>query len=455
VGTTPVDSRPSTPAARAATARTTTARTATGREGSAFSAALDRLDSPLTSYYLVTGASVALLGIGLVMVLSSSSVTSLADNGSAFSVFTRQVIFALIGLPLMLVATRVPIRTWKVMAYPLLVFAILFQLLVFTSLGVEVKGNLNWIKVAGFTMQPAEVGKLALSIWAAAVLARKRPLVHQPMHALVPVVPGAAILLLLVLQGNDLGTTLVLLAVVGATLFVAGAPMRIFMAGLVAASFLVLLLVKTSDNRMGRIDTWLKGGNCSAEEILNACNQTSHGMYALATGGWWGVGLGASRQKWGLLPEAHNDFIFAVLGEELGLVGTLTVLALFAALAMGLFRIVLRTDDLFVKIATGGVLTWIVGQAVINIGAVIGLLPVVGVPLPLVSSGGSALVMAMIGLGMVIGFARREPGAREALAARAGLVQRSLAVLPVRQEARRAREATAAGKGARDGGALP
>jgi cell division protein FtsW len=159
-------------------------------------------------------------------------------------------------------------------------------------------------------------------------------------------------------------------------------------------------------------------------------------MWALASGGWWGVGLGGSREKWGLLPEAHNDFIFAVIGEELGLIGTLAVLGLFAILGYGLFRIVLRTDDLFVKIATTGVLTWVLGQAVINIGAVLGLLPVVGLPLPLVSSGGSALVMAMLALGMVIGFARREAGAPEALAARGGLVQRSLAVLPVRRDGR-------------------
>jgi cell division protein FtsW len=187
---------------------------------------------------------------------------------------------------------------------------------------------------------------------------------------------------------------------------------------------------------MGRISTWASGCSTDSTHYLDVCYQTVHGEFALATGGWLGVGLGGSREKWGLLPEAHNDFIFAVIGEELGLVGTLAVLALFVVLALGLFRIVIRSDDLFVKIATGGVLTWVLGQAVINIGAVLGLLPVVGVPLPLVSSGGSALVMAMVALGMVIGFARREAGAAEALAARAGLVRRSLAVLPVRRDGR-------------------
>ena len=237
------------------------------------------------------------------------------------------------------------------------------------------------------------------------------------------------------LAGHDLGTALILMALVGTVLFIAGAPLRIFVSSLGAAAVLVNILVTTSGNRMGRISTWASG--CAGvKDYQSVCWQTVHGEWALASGGWWGVGLGASREKWGLLPEAHNDFIFAVIGEELGLVGTLAVLALFVVLGLGLFRVVLRSDDLFIKIATGGVLTWVLGQAVINIGAVIGLLPVVGVPLPLVSSGGSALVMTMVALGMVIGFARREAGAQEALAARPGLVRRSLAVLPVRRDGR-------------------
>jgi cell division protein FtsW len=158
-----------------------------------------------------------------------------------------------------------------------------------------------------------------------------------------------------------------------------------------------------------------------------------HALWALASGGWWGLGLGESRQKWFWLPEAHNDFIFAIIGEELGLVGTLAVLGLFAMLGIGLFRLVIAADDVFVKIATGGVLAWVLGQALVNIGAVVGLLPVVGVPLPLVSSGGSALVTTLIALGMVLGFARRVPGAAEALASRPSVVARSLAVLPGRR----------------------
>src|SRR5262249_42366894 len=162
------------------------------------------------------------------------------------------------------------------------------------------------------------------------------------------------------------------------------------------------MLVEGSQNRMDRITAWLGGADCS--DYYGVCWQAVHAKWALASGGWWGVGLGASREKWSWLPEAHNDFIFAIVGEELGLVRSLAVLGLFAVLALGRLRVVLRSDDLFIKIATGGVLTWVIGQAVINVGAVLGLLPVVGVPLPLVSSGGSALLTTMIALGMVIGF---------------------------------------------------
>ena len=413
-----------------------TGAAAPGPAPSAFRSFAARLDSPLTSYYLVLGSTVALIGIGLVMVLSSSSVDAMSGGGSAFTVFWRQAIFAALGVPLMMLAIRARERAWQAFAWPLLAFALFMQLLVFVPhLGVVVNGNRNWVAAGPITLQPSEIGKLALVVWCAAVLARKKDLLHHPMHALIPVVPGAGLLLLLVLGGRDLGTALILMGLVASMLFIAGAPLRVFVAGGAGALVLVKVLVASSGNRVGRIGTWLSGCSDPSQQ-LSGCYQTLHGQWALATGSWWGVGLGASRQKWGLLPEAQNDFIFAIIGEELGLVGTLLVVGLFATMAFGLFRVMMRSPDAFVKIATGGVLTWVLGQAIINIGAVVGLLPVVGLPLPLVSSGGSALVMTMTGLGMVIGFARREEGAAEALAARAGLVQRSLAVLPVRREGR-------------------
>ncbi|MEJ2578139.1 MAG: putative lipid II flippase FtsW [Kineosporiaceae bacterium] len=389
-----------------------------------------RLDSPLAAYYLVLGSTVALASIGLVMVLSSSSVSSLRDTGSSYTVFARQALFALVAVPLTWGASRLPRAFWHRTAWPLMFAATTGLLLVITPLGRSVNGNQNWLDLGPLTLQPSELAKFALVVWGAVVLERKRPLFGSAAHVFVPIVPVAGLLLGLVLVGNDLGTALVLMALVGGLLFVAGAPLRMLALAGTGAALVVAAMVSTSENRMGRIEDWLAGGACT--DYYGTCWQTVHGKWALATGGWWGVGLGESREKWSWLPEAHNDFIFAIIGEELGLAGTLAVLALFGLLGYGLFRLVIASDDVFVKVATGGVLVWVLGQAMINIGAVLGVVPVIGVPLPLVSSGGSALITTLLALGMVLGFARRVPGAPEALAARPGVVRRSLAVLPGR-----------------------
>jgi cell division protein FtsW len=318
---------------------------------------------------------------------------------------------------------------WKALAWPLLLLGF-GSLLLVLAMGQTVNGNRNWVVIGGITLQPSEAVKLSLVVWVAAVLERKRPLMHRAVHAVVPVVPVTALLLALVLAGRDLGTALVLMGLAAALMFTAGVPMRVFAVSAALAGVAVALLVATSPNRMQRLAVWHSSG---AADPQGTNWQPLHGLWALASGGWWGLGLGESRQKWFWLPEPHNDFIFAVIGEELGLVGTLAVLCLFALLAVGLFRLVVATDDVFVKIATGGVLAWVLGQAIVNIGAVVGLLPVIGVPLPLVSSGGSALVTTLIALGMVLGFARRVPGAAEALASRPSVVARSLAVLPGRR----------------------
>jgi cell division protein FtsW len=388
-----------------------------------------RLESPLAGYYLVLGSTIALVGLGLVMVLSSSSVESLRELHSSYTIFAKQAMFAAVGLPLAVVAALLPTRMWKALAWPLLALGVAALLFVLVA-GRTVNGNQNWVNIAGLTLQPSEAVKLSLVVWVAAVLERKRPLFERPVHAAVPVLPVAGLLLALVLAGHDLGTALVLMALVAALMFTAGAPLRIFVVSGVVAAFALFVLVTSSPNRMDRLAVWTGG---DASDPQGTRWQPLHAVWALASGGWWGLGLGESRQKWFWLPEAHNDFIFAIIGEELGLVGTLAVLALFALLAIGLFRLVLAADDVFVKIATGGVLAWVLGQALVNIGAVVGLLPVIGVPLPLVSSGGSALVTTLIALGMVLGFARRVPGAAEALASRPSVVARSLAVLPRRR----------------------
>ena len=387
---------------------------------------LGQWDSPVTSYYVLTGATALLLVLGLVMVLSSSSVESLAAGRSEYAVFLNQAQFALIGLPLMWVASRLPVRFYRKVAWPMLGVATAVQLMVYIpGIGYSIQGNQNWIKVAGLSAQPSEAVKLALAIWLGAVLARKRPLLAEWKHALIPAVPMAAAVIALVLAGGDLGTAMVMMMLVGGALFIAGVPIRVFVTTVAAAVAVAVSLALSSPNRMKRLES-LFGSNCDPS---NGCYQTLHGGWGLATGGWGGIGLGQSRQKWSYLPEAHNDFIFAIIGEELGLIGTLLVLALVGLLAFAMFRVIRRHQDPFVQITTGGIACWIIGQAFINIGVVIGLLPVIGVPLPLVSAGGSALVSTMVAIGVVVSFARAEPGAAQALGARAGVVRRSLAVI--------------------------
>ena len=395
---------------------------------------LGRLDSPVTTYYLLVCVTTALVIFGLIMVLSASSIVSLDKTSSAYSIFLKQAGFAAVGAVALVVASRLSVPAWKRLALPLLTVGIVLQLLVLTPLGVSVQGNQNWLRLGPVTVQPSEIIKLGLVLAGGLVLAAKRKTLHSLGHVLIPyLVPIAGLSIGVVVLGHDLGTVLILGAIVAGVLFAAGIPLRWFAFAGVPFLLMAATFVVTSPNRLGRFDVWL--GRDTNE--FGAARQPLHGRYALADGGWFGLGLGASREKWGLLSEPHNDFIFAIIGEELGLPGTLAVLLLFAGLALACYRLVTRTDDFFVRVATAGIMTWIVMQAVINIGAVINLLPVIGVPLPLVSSGGSSLVTTMFALGILLSFARSEPGCAEALSARPSALRRSLAVLP--GAARRAR----------------
>lgn len=387
---------------------------------------LGQWNSAVTSYYVLIGTTALLLVLGLVMVLSSSSVESLDEGNSPYAVFFDQAKYALIGLPALLVLSRVPARFLQAVAWPVLGVAIVFQLLVFVpSLGCGAGGNRNWVCIGGFSAQPSEAIKLALAVWLGTVLARKLPLLREWKHALIPAVPVAGVAVLVVLVGHDLGTALVLLLLVSGAMFVGGVPLRIFAVAAVLGAGVAAVLTIASPNRTARITSWLSS-DCDAS---SACYQTLHGGWGLASGGWGGLGLGESREKWSYLPAAHNDFIFAIIGEELGLIGTLLVLGLFGLMALAMVRVIRRHPDPFVRVTTGAILCWIIGQALVNVAVVIGLAPVIGLPLPLVSAGGSALIMTMAALGVVISFARSEPGAAEALAARAGVVRRSLAVV--------------------------
>ncbi|GAA3215840.1 putative lipid II flippase FtsW [Oerskovia jenensis] len=394
---------------------------------------LGQWDSAVTSYYLLVGATTLLAIIGLVMVLSSSAVTEIAAGRSPYEAFFTQARFALMGLPVLLLATRLPTSFYRHAAWPLLGVSLLLQLLIFSPLGKEVNGNLNWLNFGSFYVQPSEPAKLALAVWLGVVLGRKQRLLGSWKHAIVPAVPGALLVMGLVLAGHDLGTMLVILLLVAGAFFVAGVDWKLLAAAGGISAVVVgvgFVAMQESSNRMSRfLATYTGVCDTTDANVGTGCYQSVHGLWALGTGGLGGVGLGASREKWSYLPEAHNDFIFGVIGEELGLLGTLLVLALFAVLGLAMSRVIRRHPDPFVKITTAGIACWIVGQAFINIGVVIGIIPVIGVPLPLVSSGGSALITTMAALGVVISFARDEPGAREALSARGSVVRRSLAVV--------------------------
>lgn len=357
-----------------------------------------------SGYYMILGSALALTVIGLLMVLSSSSVSAISKESNSYGLFIRQGIFAVVGIAAMLVLSRVPIRWYRRLAWPLLGVAVVTLALVLTPLGVTVNGNRNWIELAGIRAQPSEAAKLALAVWSAHVLATKGHLVKDWKHALIPVVvPGSAIILLFVLLGHDVGTLLVLVLIVAAVLFLAGAPKRIFVLGGLAGIVGAIAVFAFSENRMGRLNAWLQI-DCEGNR---ACYQPMHGFYALASGGWWGVGLGQSRQKWNYLPEAQTDYILAIVGEELGLVGTLVIVVLFAGLAAAMYRVAFQSRDTFVRVATGGIMAWLIGQAFINMGMVTGLLPVIGIPLPFISYGGSALVISLAAIGVILAFARQ------------------------------------------------
>jgi cell division protein FtsW len=400
-----------------ATAPTAAPVIARGREleaGRRVTAGLRLLDRPLTSYYLVLGITMLLLALGLVMVLSTSSAQAITQGASPYAGFQKQLLGVVIGLPLMWIAARSSPTLFRAAAYPMVAVSVLGLLLVLV-MGQTVDGGERWIMVMGFQVQPSEFAKLAFVLWGADLLARKEKArqLSEWRHLLIPLLPGAAIFSMLVMLGDDFGTTFILLVIFLALLWVIGSPLRLFagMLGLMAFSMVILIIV--AKYRMARITGFFD----AQSQASTAGYQTIQGTTAVGSGGWLGVGLGAGKMKFGWVPNATTDFIFAIIGEELGLVGTLCVSLLYGGLAFAGLRIARRVPDTFMRLAAAAATAWIAVQALVNIGAVIGLLPITGVPLPLVSAGLSSLLVTMVALGMLMSFAKREPGAAQALAA--------------------------------------
>lgn len=370
---------------------------------------------PLSDYYTVLFTVTILSAIGSLMVLSASAVIAQAKGASPYAYSLKQLGFLVIGVLAAAVISRLPVDLLRRLAWPALGVSVLLLALVLSPLGHHVNGNTNWLSIAGFTFQPSEFAKLVLIVWAGAVFQVKHKLLHRPAQILIPFVPGAGLVLALILAGKDLGTGLVVAAISAALLYFVGTSWRLLAAMAAVGGLTVALLLLGSDNRMGRIQIFL-----DPQSNTDLASQPMAALYALASGGWWGLGLGASRQKWGGLKDgAHTDYIFAVIGEELGLFGVLVVLAMFALLARAGFSIALRSDKLFNRIVASGVTAWLLIQGIINIMVVMHLLPVLGVPLPFLSYGGTALLSNLLGVGVLLACARDTPEARRHLAARA------------------------------------
>jgi cell division protein FtsW len=372
---------------------------------------------PLTPYYLIFGITALLLLLGLAMVLSTGSINDLSDGESPYADFFKQFIGVLIGIPLMWIASRCAPRLFRAAAYPLLAISVIgLGLTLISGVGHEANGASRWIQIGGEEFQPSELAKLALVLWGADLLARKEKLglLSDWRHMLLPLMPVTGLLAMLIMGGDDEGTTCILLVIFLALLWVAGAPGRVFTLMFILMGLVLALLVVTQPYRLDRLAGFLS----PQTNPLGPDQQGIQGQWALGSGGWFGVGLGAGGGKWGWVPEDSTDFIFAIIGQELGLVGTLCVTALYGALAYAGLRVARRAEDSFSRLAAAAITIWIAVQAVVNMGAVLGMMPITGVPLPLVSEGLSSVLVTMVALGMLMSFARRTPGAREALAAR-------------------------------------
>ncbi len=348
-----------------------------------------------------------LIVLGLVMVFSASSIHAIDTKGYAFAVALRQFIFLLLAVPTAIFLARLPLERWEQIAkFGLVISIVLVALVLIPGLGKEVNGNRNWIDLKVIDIQPGEFTKLFLILWASLLLARKERAQKMRFNAITLIAPGFIIVMAFIMRGGDLGTTSVIAAILAGLLFVSGVDLKKM--GLVTAVFSLALAVgiATSDYRRARFLVFLNP--FAPEDYKSFGWQPAHSLLGLASGGVFGVGLGGSRQKWGNLPEAHTDFIFSVIGEELGLVGTCAVLVLIGTLIYSIFRIALKAKDPFSRYATAGIACWIGIQAILNIGTAISVLPVVGVTLPLVSYGGSALLTTIFALGFVIGVSLRD-----------------------------------------------
>jgi cell division protein FtsW len=353
------------------------------------------------------------VAVGLIMVLSASSVSSFAQSGDSFRYLQRQAVYAVLGASALWLTSRMRYEAWRTLSIPFLVVTMgMLALVLSPSAGVEAYGASRWFQLGPLTVQPSEVAKLAMVVVAAVMLTRKWGKLDDVGHLVVPLLPVLLVVCGMVMIQPDLGTTVIIAGTTGLMLFAAGVRLRYLFFSAIVGSAVALGLIMSADYRRVRFLSFLHPG----QDATNSGYQLWQSLIALGSGGLTGVGLGASRQKWQYVPNAHTDFIFSILGEELGLIGEIVVLVAFGALIFAGIRIAAQAKDVFGRLLAAGIVSWLALQTLVNLGAVTGLLPITGVPLPLVSYGGSSLVVSLAGIGVLVNIANAP--AREAAAAR-------------------------------------
>ncbi|AKS33634.1 putative lipid II flippase FtsW [Mycolicibacterium goodii] len=372
------------------------------------------LGRPMTSFHLIIAVTALLTTLGLIMVLSASGVYSYDSDGSPWAVFGRQVLWTAIGLVAFYIALRIRVQTLRKLAFPgFALTVVLLVLVLIPGIGKVANGSRGWFVIAGFSMQPSELAKIAFAIWGAHLLAARRMERASLREMLIPLVPAAVIALALIVAQPDLGQTVSLGIILLGLLWYAGLPLRVFMSSLVAVVASAIVLAFAEGYRSDRVQSWLNPG----ADSQGSGYQARQARFALANGGVFGDGLGQGTAKWNYLPNAHNDFIFAIIGEELGLIGAVGLLALFGLFAYTGMRIARRSLDPFLRLLSATTTLWLIGQMFINVGYVVGLLPVTGLQLPLISAGGSSQATTLLMMGLLTNAARHEPDAVAALRA--------------------------------------
>ena len=372
------------------------------------------LSRPMTSFHLIVAIAALLVTLGLIMVLSASGVHSYDEDGTPWAIFGRQVLWTLVGLLGFWVGIRMPVRFLRRTAFTAFAVTIVMLVLVLVpGIGHIANGTRGWFVFGGLSMQPAELAKIAFAVWGAHLLAARRMERASLQEMLIPLLPAAVLVLGLIVAQPDLGNAVSLGIILLALLWFAGLPLKVFVSSLAAAVGAAAVLALSAGYRSDRVRSWLDP-NADAQ---GAGYQARQAKYALANGGVFGDGLGQGTAKWNYLPNAHNDFIFAIVGEELGFIGAFGLLAMFGVFAYTGMRIARRSDDPFLRLLTATATTWVVGQVFINVGYVIGLLPVTGIQLPLISAGGTSTATTLFMVGLMANAARHEPDAVAALRA--------------------------------------